>query len=68
MKKPPNTPEFARFSKAMGTIMGVSKTAAMARDEREAREAGNADAFGAEAKGLAVVFLPSRNCRLHRFF
>jgi hypothetical protein len=38
MKKPPNTPEFARFSKAMGTIMGVSKTAAMIRDEAEKRE------------------------------
>ena len=38
MKKPPDNPEFARFTKAMGTIMGVSKIAAMARDEAEKRE------------------------------
>lgn len=38
MKKPPDNPEFATFTKAMVTIMGVSKTAAMARDEAEKRE------------------------------
>jgi hypothetical protein len=38
MKKPPDTPEFARFSKAMGTIMGVSKAAARVREEKEKRE------------------------------
>jgi hypothetical protein len=38
MKKPPDNPEFARFTKAMGMIMGVSKTAAMTRDEAEKRE------------------------------
>jgi hypothetical protein len=26
MKRPPNNPEFAKFTEAMRTIMGVSKT------------------------------------------
>jgi|GEM_PF-2831384 hypothetical protein len=38
MKKPPETPEFTRFTKAMGTIMGVSKAAAKVREETEKRE------------------------------
>jgi hypothetical protein len=33
MKKPPDNPEFTRFTEAMRHIMGVSKSALVAREE-----------------------------------
>jgi hypothetical protein len=39
MKKPPDNPEFARFTQAMQHIMGVSKTTLKEREEA-ARENG----------------------------
>jgi hypothetical protein len=40
MKPPPTDPEFARFTKAMQTIMGVSKTDIQKRiaEEKEMRK------------------------------
>jgi hypothetical protein len=38
MKKPPDNPEFARFTDAMRHIMTVPKTAIRERDEAEKRE------------------------------
>ena len=35
MKKPPDNPEFAKFTAAMRHIMGVSKTELIAREEAE---------------------------------
>ena len=35
MRKPPNGPEFDRFTEAMRTIMGVSKSEVMRRDAEE---------------------------------
>ncbi len=35
MKKPPDNPEFARFTRAMRHIMGVSKTELQRRMEEE---------------------------------
>jgi hypothetical protein len=38
MKPPPDNPEFARFTKAMRTIMGVSKAELQRRIEEEKKE------------------------------
>jgi hypothetical protein len=38
MKKPPDNPEFARFTAAMQHIMGVSKTTMKEREEAEKGE------------------------------
>ena len=38
MKKPPDNPEFTRFTEAMRTIMGVSKDELKRREEEEKRE------------------------------
>jgi hypothetical protein len=37
MKKPPDNPEFARFTAAMQTIMKVPKTAIPTRKERPSK-------------------------------
>ena len=37
MKKPPDNPEFARFTAAMQTIMKVPKTAIQTRKEKPAK-------------------------------
>jgi hypothetical protein len=38
MKKPPDNPEFRRFTQAMRTIMSVSKTEMQKRERAEKRE------------------------------
>jgi hypothetical protein len=38
MKKPPDNPEFARFTQAMRHIMTVPKTAIREREEAEKKE------------------------------
>jgi hypothetical protein len=40
MKKPPDNPEFAKFTAAMRQIMGVSKTTIREREEAEKKEKG----------------------------
>jgi hypothetical protein len=49
MKKPPDNPEFARFTQAMRHIMGVSKTAIKEREEAT-RE--NGKQLGSKRPGL----------------
>lgn len=38
MKKPPDNPEFAKFTEAMRHIMGVSKATIREREEAEKKE------------------------------